>query len=205
MATGSNAPSDWLRPWVEEVPAGRALDLGAGSGETARWLAKRGFSVEAVERDPQPLLTLQRTAEAEPQIRVIAAGIEDLLIEAGRYELILALAVLHFLKPSDLWNLADEVRKGLRPGGRMAAEVLTVDDPGFHWYRRQDRREVEPNTFEMEGMAGWIHYFEPGELVRVFAGLETLTYEEVRTVDPDAEPSYRVGARLVARKENPQG
>ncbi len=82
----------------------------------------------------------------------------------------------------------------------MVAEVFTVEDPGWIWYRREGRREVEPNTFRLEDGSGWIHYFEPGELRRVFGSLEVLFFEELRTADPPADPPYRAGARLIARK-----
>src|SRR6056300_257776 len=39
-------------PWlalIEDLPAKLALDVGAGSGRDARWLAEKGWSVVAVE------------------------------------------------------------------------------------------------------------------------------------------------------------
>ena len=51
----SRAPDPLLEAWLGGQSGGRALDLGTGSGATARWLARRGFRVEAVDRDPQCL------------------------------------------------------------------------------------------------------------------------------------------------------
>ena len=45
-----------------------------------------------------------------------------------------------------------------------------------------------------------IHYFEPGELARVFTELEVLEYEEYRRIDPGSEEGYRAGATFVGRK-----
>jgi len=45
----SAAPNRWVAGELADVPVGRALDLGAGEGRNARWLAARGFTVTAVD------------------------------------------------------------------------------------------------------------------------------------------------------------
>jgi SAM-dependent methyltransferase len=50
------APSDWLCIHAQHIrPTGSVLDVAAGSGRNARWLAQQGFRVEAVDRDRQAL------------------------------------------------------------------------------------------------------------------------------------------------------
>ncbi len=43
-------------------PTGRALDLGAGSGYVAIWLAQRGWDVDAVDISPRALALTRRNA-----------------------------------------------------------------------------------------------------------------------------------------------
>ena len=45
----SAAPNRWVAGELADVSVGRALDLGAGEGRNARWLAARGFTVTAVD------------------------------------------------------------------------------------------------------------------------------------------------------------
>ena len=45
----SAAPNRWVASELADVPVGRALDLGAGEGRNAVWLAARGFTVTAVD------------------------------------------------------------------------------------------------------------------------------------------------------------
>ncbi len=53
------APSGWVRRWARLIPAGgRVLDLACGSGRHARFLAGRGYRVEAVDRDPEAVAAL---------------------------------------------------------------------------------------------------------------------------------------------------
>lgn len=54
------APSEWLLKHTQQIkPAGYVLDVAAGSGRNARWLAQQGFKVEAVDRDQQALESMQ--------------------------------------------------------------------------------------------------------------------------------------------------
>jgi SAM-dependent methyltransferase len=193
----SLAPNEVLEEWVPKAPIGRALDLGAGEGETARWLAERGFQVDAVEADPQALSRLARASAGWP-ITPHHADLLDFSLPLESYALIVAQAVLHFLPPSRLPALAAGLCRALRPGGVLIAEVLTTDDPGRAAFRRQAHTEIEPNTFQAS--FGLMHYFRPLELQRLFLDLQTLYYEESRRQDPQAEPPYRSGATLIARR-----
>ena len=48
-------PSTWVCRFAPLIGAGLVLDLACGGGRHSRWLAKRGFSVLAVDRDPSAL------------------------------------------------------------------------------------------------------------------------------------------------------
>ena len=48
----SLAPNAFVVEELSDLPPGRALDLAAGEGRNALWLAERGFEVEAVEFSP---------------------------------------------------------------------------------------------------------------------------------------------------------
>ncbi|MCB5184303.1 methyltransferase domain-containing protein [Methylobacillus gramineus] len=56
----SPQPSHWVIQHSAHIkPEGKILDLAAGSGRNARWLAAQGFLVEAVDRDNAALQTMQ--------------------------------------------------------------------------------------------------------------------------------------------------
>ena len=191
---------DALARWWHAAPRGRALDLGAGNGEASVWLAQQGFLVDAVELDPEAVSSLRR-ARAGRTIVVHPVDLRMFPLEPKTYALVLASAVLHFLRPSELWSLADRLSGCLLPGGLLVAEVLTVDDPEASSLRAAPVQEIEPNTFVVAPPGRLIHFFEPGELRRVFAGLEILDYAEDRRSAPQAEAGYRSGATLVARRK----
>ena len=69
-----DAPSPWVVRWSAEIPVvGRVLDLACGAGRHARYLARRGFAVDAVDRDtalfqdpPAQVSLLKADLEGEP-------------------------------------------------------------------------------------------------------------------------------------------
>ncbi len=57
---GTDNPSFWVVKFASLIPeGGRVLDLACGRGRHARYLAKLGYRVEAVDRDAEALATLE--------------------------------------------------------------------------------------------------------------------------------------------------
>jgi len=194
-------PHEALERWWGKIPTGTALDLGAGEGDNACWLAEHGFIVDAVEIDTRLTMLLARRCGNLP-IRICSSSITLFDIAENAYSLIVASAILHFLRPTELWPLADRMHLGLIPGGFLIAEVFTTDDPGYAVLRDTDTKQIEPNTFWLDGQKGVIHYFAPDELRRVFHGLDVLEYEESRRIAADPAVGYTSGALLVARRKD---
>lgn len=66
-------PSPWVTRFAPLIPVGgEVLDLACGSGRHARWLAARGYKVEAVDRDG---VALQLLADL-PNVHVRQADLE---------------------------------------------------------------------------------------------------------------------------------
>jgi SAM-dependent methyltransferase len=67
-------PSSWIVRWSHLILAGGpVLDVAAGGGRHARWLAARGHPVVALERDPAALDLLGTI----PGVQALAADLED--------------------------------------------------------------------------------------------------------------------------------
>lgn len=121
--------------WFEELgvgPGWRCVELGAGAGSIAAWLADRvgpTGTVTAVDRDTSQLGEL----EARPNVTVLQCDLCALELPAATFDLVHSRAVLMHLDCPD-----EVVRRSvtaLRPGGRVffeesdGAPALSVTDP----------------------------------------------------------------------------
>jgi SAM-dependent methyltransferase len=68
-------PSPWVCRFVPLIPeGGRVLDLACGSGRHARFLASRGFRVEAVDRDEAAIASLEGVAGITTRLADLEGG-----------------------------------------------------------------------------------------------------------------------------------
>ncbi|HLU45161.1 MAG TPA: class I SAM-dependent methyltransferase [Natronosporangium sp.] len=116
------APNRWLVQEVATLPAGTALDLGAGEGRNAIWLARHGWRVTAVDFSRVGLATGRRLAEEAAQstgqqlaIEWVVADVRAYQPAPARYDLVL-LAYLH-LPEAQRPAVMRAAAAGVAPGG----------------------------------------------------------------------------------------
>lgn len=64
-------PSPWVTRFAVQIPSGTTvLDVACGAGRHAKWLAGRGLSVDAVDRD------IELFADPPPRVTLIQADLE---------------------------------------------------------------------------------------------------------------------------------
>ena len=123
MASES-APSSWLVSNLDLIPCpGRALDVACGRGRHTLFLAERGWSVRAVDRDSGLVAALR----AEAATRGLSLRAEVLDLEAGDAELgreaCDLIVVIHYLHRP----LFPALIQALASGGVLLYETFTVD------------------------------------------------------------------------------
>jgi SAM-dependent methyltransferase len=113
----------------------RAVDVGAGTGISARLLAARGVPVVAVE----PNRAMRRAARPHPRVRFRAGTAERTGLPAGACDLVLCAQAFHWFEPQAA--LAEFTRL-LRPSGRLAIvwNLRSAADPFTAAYTRILRR-----------------------------------------------------------------
>lgn len=145
------APSAWLQRWAHLLPpGGQVLDVACGSGRHVRWLAARGFAVTALDRDTAALAGLQGVAS-----EIVCADIEagPWPLPGRRFD---ALLVTNYL-----WRpLLPQLLQSLAPGAVLVYETFA---DGQQHIGRPARPEF---------------LLQPGELLRAFAGLRCVAYED---------------------------
>lgn len=110
--------------------AQRALDLGTGTGETARRVLERHPSAVLVGVDESAsMLDAARSRLPADRIRLFVGRLEDEL-PGGPFDLVVSALCVHHLRSADKRDLFRRVRDALAPGGRFVlGDVVVPADP----------------------------------------------------------------------------
>lgn len=114
------SPCENLVEWVDDgvIPSGRALDLGCGSGRNAIFLARRGFSVEAVDYSKAAIAwAAERVVEAGVDVSLACRNVFDLKPMTASYDLIYDSGCFHHIAPHRRSEYVELVVSALKPGG----------------------------------------------------------------------------------------
>ena len=111
----------WLEPWLPEAPA-LVLDVGAGSGRDAAWLADAGHEVVAVEPSATMLSEARRRHPRSTisWIRDSLPALERIYRQAFAFDLVLLSAVWMHVGPEHRERAFRKLVGLLKPGGRLA-------------------------------------------------------------------------------------
>jgi tRNA (cmo5U34)-methyltransferase len=111
-----------------DIPANTILDLGTGTGETLRHVARRHPSARLIGVDESDrMLAVARKVVPAADLRV--ARLQDELPE-GPFDLVVSALAVHHLDAPEKATLFRRVAARLAPGGRFVlADVIVPDDP----------------------------------------------------------------------------
>ena len=146
----------FLRKYIHLLPKGKALDIAAGEGRNAVFLAQRGFHVDAVDVSSVGLKKARKLAkEMGVRIHTLVADLDTFEIEKGTYDLI---DNFYYLSR----RFIPKIKKGLKKGGKVIFETYLVDQRDLH-----------------TGGPRHLKYFlKHNELLRFFKGFRILLYRE---------------------------
>lgn len=114
----SAGPNQFVEEFCSGLRPGRAIDLAAGEGRNALWLAEQGWEVDAVDFSAVAVSKLAKiSAKRGVDVSGIVADLAEFVPEPGAYDLVLVI-YLHVL--ADLWaTIMDRAAAALAPGGRL--------------------------------------------------------------------------------------
>jgi SAM-dependent methyltransferase len=115
--------------WIElakDVPEG-VLDVGAGTGRVALRLAQAGYTVTALDIDPELLAALEQRAAAKGvEITTLAADANDFELRHPVGLIAVPMQTIQLLPERD--GFFASARRALVPGGRVAIAIATELD-----------------------------------------------------------------------------
>ena len=113
----SVTPNQFVAAELADLPPGRAVDLAAGEGRNAIWLASRGWDVTAVDFSQVALDKGRRLAESQELTGSVSWVCADATTWAGDGEYDLAVLAYLQLAEGERRAAARAAFEALRPGG----------------------------------------------------------------------------------------
>jgi len=163
-------PSSIVEQYFKLAEGKKALDIAAGNGRNALFLADQGFKVDAVDISDEGLRLF---AGKHPNIHPICADLDHFDITANRYDLIINIKFLNR-------RLFPYIRDGLTTGGILIFQTF-LDAPT----EKQDRPTCRD------------YLLRENELLHAFLPLRVLIYSEAEKRDNNEISAL---ASLVAMK-----
>jgi tellurite methyltransferase len=155
FAFGKEA-NPFLRRNIGLFPKGKALDIAAGEGRNAVFLAQHGFDVDAVDISERGLKKAKKLAkEMGVKVHTLLVDLDSYQIERERYDLI---ANFYYLNR----RFIPKIKKGLKKGGKVIFETYLL----------------EQRTLGTGGPKHSKYYLKHNELLKLFEGLRILLYRE---------------------------
>jgi SAM-dependent methyltransferase len=166
-------PSQLLVDAVRDRKPGLAIDLGMGEGRNAIYLAQHGWQTTGVDLSDVAISRAKgRALQAAVKLDAVNDGLDHFELGRGRWDLI-ALFYMHAWYQGAKPRSVSRLYEALRPGGLLA----------------------------VEGFAGSEKFmFQPSELLRDFAKLRILRYEDIQREADWAPGRESHIIRLVAEK-----
>jgi SAM-dependent methyltransferase len=127
--TGITPPE--LAAFCSSHPAGKALDLGCGTGTNTAYLAHQGWQVVGIDFAVRAVETARRRLTWEKQAGEIRLGDASRTATlGGEYDLVLDIGCLHGLGPAERRAYLSGLSGLLAPGGSFLLYANLKEDPG---------------------------------------------------------------------------
>lgn len=199
---GIQAGSKWLTPeedvtdWAETLtPGARILDLGAGVGRHALWLAAQGFDVVALDASPEGLAAIDEAGGVD----TILGRMDRLPFDSGSFDHVLSWNVIYHGDEDVLLTTIGEIRRVLKPGGTYLGTMLSNRRLPSE-LDKAPGREISRNAWVFDAPGTdkiHPHYFcSAAELLALFSGFEVQWLEDREHEKPGSYHWHLIMERL---------
>jgi len=143
------------------------LDIGAGQGRNSLFIARQGFTVDAVEPSQVGVDIITGLAdENNLPIKAYCAGFEAFKPERPPYGAVLLFGVIQILSWDKIMLLTSKISEWTTPGSLIMISAFTTEDPRYE----EIVKELEPDGRNSFRTPGGDHrtFLESGEILTLF-------------------------------------
>lgn len=200
--------------------AAKLLEIGPGTGQATESLAKRGYSIAAIELGSSLARIAAEMLKPYPRVEVINGAFEDVEFASEFFDLVYAATAFHWLKPEaqfakpyrilkrgghlaviDTRHVSDEMGDDFFFASRTVYEKYTPDyDPQF---RLPLLAELQP--FDLDGNLFELVFFKPFRMVLPYTGQQYAnllnTYSAQAAMEPDKRQAFLEAIRELIRSQ----
>ncbi|WP_439849181.1 class I SAM-dependent methyltransferase [Thioalkalicoccus limnaeus] len=120
---------------LEARPGQRILEIGCGWGGFAEQAAAAGLQVTGITLSEEQLAWARERAERAGLAEQVSLRLQDYRDLDGTYDHIVSIEMFEAVGEAYWDQYMQTLRRCLRPGGRAALQVITIDEPTFVYYR----------------------------------------------------------------------
>jgi cyclopropane fatty-acyl-phospholipid synthase-like methyltransferase len=171
-------PEPVLRNYYHRINRSRpVLDIGAGQGRNAFFLAREGITVDAIDPSRVATETISAIAAQEGlSIHTYPCGFDKFVPQVDFYSGILIFGVIQILSWEDIDLLLEKVKHWTHKGSLVFITGFTVMDSSFTRYS-QTWNTIGKNSFA-DDQGNLRTYFEAGEVLKLFNEYEAVYHWE---------------------------
>lgn len=157
--------------------SGSVLDIGAGTGRNAIFLARQGFKVDAIEPSHIGADILRGIAEREGlEININVSGFADFTPQSEPYSGILLLGLLQLLSWDEIGLLTQKINAWTSSNSLIFITAWTTIDPAYE-SKKAELETVGRNSFSNPDDT-LTTFLEQNEILRLFKDFEVIHHHE---------------------------
>jgi len=171
-------PDPILVRYLGRIDRGRpVLDVGTGQGRHAVYVARAGFTVDAVDPSRVAIETVRaRAAEEGLPIRTHRCGFETFVPPVDAYSAALLLGLIQELRWESIRTLVERALLWSRPKALVFVTAFGTEDPSFADQAAGSKVIGKNSYLNQDGSVRT--FLEPGEILRLFPACSVLHHWE---------------------------
>jgi SAM-dependent methyltransferase len=172
----------WLHRHIAEVSEGKPLsifDLGCGHGLETDFMLRAGHDVLSADYSQAMLDKVHATVPGSKGIKFDMEKGDWSQFKENQFDVVVASLSLHYFDGKTTVRIINEIKRVLRPGGKLLARVNSVNDIG---HGAGDGELVEENFYIDRKRNIPKRYFNADSVQRFFAPIGKLSFQEMQSI-----------------------